>query len=226
MNPLNVLVEQVMIPFLEFSYSHIYPNYGVAIIILTLSIKALFYPLTKKQFESMKQMQVLQPKIKEINEKHKGKPEQLQKEMMGLYKDHGFNPLSGCLPLLVQLPVFFAIFMTVNGPIFKGIIAQPGINPGLFTWWLSDLSKPDFINIFGHNLPGFLPIIIGVATYWSQKYSVTDPMQQKIFMFLPLIIVVFSFKLPAGVLLYWATSQIVSTLQQVMMLRQPAAKGV
>ncbi len=218
MNPMHYMVEQIMIPFLEFSYAHIYPNYGVAIIILTLTIKALFYPLTKKQFQSMRTMQTLQPKIKEINEKHKGKPEQLQKEMMAMYKEHSFNPLSGCLPLLVQLPVFFAIFMTVNGATFKSIILQPGINPGLFTWWLSDLSKAD---------PTFiLPIVIGAATYWSQKYTVTDPLQQKIFMVLPLIIVVFSFKLPAGVLLYWATSQIVSTIQQVMMLRQPAPKGV
>lgn len=218
MNPITYLSNQVMLPFLEFSYHHVYPNYGVAIIILTLTIKALFYPLTKKQFESMGVMQKLQPKIKEINEKHKGKPDVLQKEMMAMYKEHSFNPLSGCLPMLVQLPVFFAIFATVKGEIFKGIITQPGINPGLFTWWLSDLSKPD---------PTFiLPIVIGAATYWSQRYTVTDPLQKKIFMVLPLIIVMFSFKLPAGVLLYWATSQVVSTLQQVMMLRQPVAKGV
>ena len=104
------IINSVMIPFLQFSYNTIMPNYGVAILLLTALTKVVFYPLTQKQFKSMRDMKVIQPKLKELQKKHKDDPKKLQQEMIGLYKKHQVNPLSGCLPMLVQLPIFFAIF--------------------------------------------------------------------------------------------------------------------
>ena len=110
MKPINYLIDSFMIPFLNFSYENIFPNYGIAIILLTVLIKIVFYPLTKKQFEAMKANQKIQPMMKKIQEKYKGQPEKLHKEMTKLWKENNANPLSGCLPALVQLPVFIAVF--------------------------------------------------------------------------------------------------------------------
>ena len=208
----NYLINNIMLPFLEFSYHHIFPNYGFAIIFLTLVVKILFYPLTKKQMISMKATQELQPKIKDLQEKYKKQPEILQKKMMELWKENKVNPLSGCLPILVQLPFFIAIFMTMNSPSFKTIISQPGINPGLFPFWCSNLGNPDQTLL--------LPIIIALSTYWSQKSMTMDPQQAKIFAFMPFLMFFISWKMPAGVLLYWAVSTIITTVQQNWILKQ------
>ena len=110
---LSPIIDHFILPFLKASYAVI-PNYGIGIILLTILIKLLFYPLTKKQFESMKKMQVLQPKLKALQEKHKKTPQQLQAAMMNLYKEEKVNPLGGCLPILVQIPIFFAFFYNFN----------------------------------------------------------------------------------------------------------------
>lgn len=212
-NILSPLVDNIMLPFLKFSYEYIIPNYGVAIILLTLIVKAAFYPLTKKQFQSMKDMQKVQPKLKKLQEKYKNQPEKLQKEMMSFYKENNVNPFGGCLPLLIQLPIFVAIFYTIRSDAFSQIIAQPGINPGLFpSFWLTDLSQPDKFFI--------LPIIIGIATYLSQKMTMTDPKQAKMMMFMPVFMVFICFKMPSGVLIYWAASQLISTVQQIMIMKK------
>lgn len=212
MGPIDFLVQKVMLPFLNFSYHTIYPNYGIAIILLTVLIKVLFYPLTRKQFESMKVTQKLQPKMKELQEKFKGQPEKLQKEMIKLWRENKANPLSGCLPALVQLPVFFAVFYTVNSAGFKEILGQPGINAGLFPFWLADLALPDKTFI--------LPVIIALSTYWSQKMFTVDPKQASLFIFMPFLMFFISLKMPAGVLLYWAASQLISTLQQLIIMKR------
>ncbi|MGC6367819.1 MAG: YidC/Oxa1 family membrane protein insertase [Candidatus Marinamargulisbacteria bacterium] len=211
MNPITYLTDSVMIPFLQFSYQNIYPNFGLGIIILTILVKVILYPLTKQQFESMKKMQEMMPTFKKLREKHKNNPQQLQMETMKIYKEHKINPLGGCLPMLVQLPFLFALFYTMNGASFEALISQNNVFPGLTSFWLANLSQPDSLFI--------LPIIIGLSTYLGQKMSTVDASQQKILMFMPVLMVVISFKMPAGVLLYWAISQIISSGQQIIIMK-------
>ena len=136
----------------------------------------------------------------------------MQKELMGLYKEHKVNPFGGCLPLLIQLPFFFAIFYTIRSEAFKAIISNPGINPGFLSFWLPDLAKPDATYI--------LPILITLATFWSQKLTITDQTQARMMMFMPIVMGVLCLKMPAGVLLYWATSQILSSIQQIIIMKK------
>jgi YidC/Oxa1 family membrane protein insertase len=212
MNPITWLVNNLMMPFLNFSYENIFPNYGVAIILLTLVVKIVFYPLNNKQFESMKAQKKIQPELKKLQEKYKDQPEKLNKEMLKLWKENNANPFSGCLPVLIQMPFFFAIFYTIRSEAFKVVIAQPGINSGFLPFWLSDLGMPDKTYI--------LPVIIGITMYLSQKMTVTDPKQAKMFMFMPFLMVFICFNLPSGVLLYWAVSQILQIAQQSYMLKK------
>ena len=209
MGPINYLTNEIMIPFLNFSYHTIFPNYGVAILLLTLLIKILFYPLTKKQFESMKITQEIQPKMKKIQEKFKGQPEKIHQEVMKLWKEHNANPLGGCLPALVQLPVFFAIFYTIKSAAFTAIIKSPGINQGLFSFWISDLTMKDTTFI--------LPALVAASMYFSQKMMVVEE-SQKMLMMMPIVMFIVSISMPGGVLLYWASSQIISTAQQYLIL--------
>ena len=159
----------------------------------------------------MKALQVMQPKLKELQAKFKDQPEKLQKAMIEFYKEHKVNPLSGCLPLLVQLPFFFALYATISSDAFKEIIMQPGINQGLFSFWLANLSLPDTTYI--------LPVFIGITTFISQKMTTVDPKQQKLLMFMPIILVVVSVNLPSGVLIYWAVSQVISSMQQLYIMK-------
>ena len=213
MNPITFLVNNFMLPFLSFSYENIYPNYGFGIILLTILVKLALYPLTHKQFESMKRMQVLHPKMKAIQEKYKKDPKRLQQETIKLYKDEKINPLSGCLPMLVQLPFLLALFYAMNSEAFKTMIFQPNVFSGLTSFWLPDLSLPD--NLF------ILPIVIGVTTYLSQRLTpmTKDATQQRIMQFVPLVMVVVCWKMPAGVLLYWAASQLISMIQQMSIMK-------
>ena len=136
--PIKFLIEAFMLPFLNFSYETIVPNYGISIILLTIVIKIIFYPLMNKQYRSMKQMQDIAPKMTEIRQKHKSNPQKMQQEVMQLYKDHNVNPLQGCLPMLLQIPFFIAIYATIISDQFQSAIHAPGINTGLFSFWLSD----------------------------------------------------------------------------------------
>ncbi|MFC1752496.1 membrane protein insertase YidC [Thermoproteota archaeon] len=208
------LIDSLMIPSLSFLYHNVIPNYGVAIIIMTLIIKVVFYPLTKKQFEAMKAQQKVQPLMQKMREKYKEQPEKLQQEMMRLWKEHKVNPLSGCLPILVQIPVFILMFMTIKSESFKLLLTQPGINPGLFPFWLPNLSMPDTTYI--------LPVLVAFLTFVSQKMTITDKKQAAMFMFFPLMMLFFCLKMPSGVVLYWAIQQGVSTLQQMMIMKKPA----
>ena len=209
----DYLINSLMIPFLEFSYANIYPNYGVAIIVLTLIIKVIFYPLTQKQFQNMKEMQTIQPEIKKLQEKYKDNPKKQQEAMVKLWKEKKINPLSGCLPMLIQMPFFLAIFYTIKSDTFLQIIADPNVPTGLFSFWLNDLGNPDTSFI--------LPTIIAVSTYLGQKLSSQDNAKQMAFLkFMPIIMFVLCIKMPSGVLLYWAISQMVSTAQQYFLLKK------
>lgn len=218
MNPITFLVKEIMLPMLKFFYDNIYPNYGIAIILLTILVKAIFYPLSVKQFKSMKEMQKLQPKLKEIQEKYKKEPEKLQKQMIALYKEHKVNPLGGCFPLLVQLPFLIALFYTLMDKQFKNMLIASG-KGGTFLW-INNMAAADKTYI--------LPILIAITTYLSQKtmQQTTDPSQKNMMSMMnnmmPILMFFISLKLYAGVLIYWVVSKGLTALQQYYMLNQEA----
>ncbi|MEG6584436.1 YidC/Oxa1 family membrane protein insertase [Dendrosporobacter sp. 1207_IL3150] len=186
-------------------------NYGAAIILLTVVIKMLMYPLTVKQIKSMKAMQDLQPKMKEMQEKYKDNPEKLQKEMTALYKETGVNPLAGCLPLIVQMPILIGIFYAIRDYTY--------LNPPPQFLWMSDLAAPDATYI--------LPVLSAVSTYIQQKQTTTEVTQQTKMMmiFMPLFIGYISITFPAGLVLYWVVSNLVQILQQWWMYRPQQPQG-
>lgn len=219
MNPITMLVNQAFVPFLKYSYDHILPNYGVSIILLTALLKLIFWPLTQKQFSSMRMTQKLQPQVKKLQEKYKKEPEKLQKEMMKLWKDNGTNPFAGCLPALIQIPFFIAIFYTIKSPSFLALLSAPGVNKGLFPFFLSDLSVVDHTYI--------MPVFIGLLSYWTQKMmGPSDPTMPNFLMFMPVIMFIFCLKMPAGVLIYWAVNQAISVGQQYLVGKNFRSRAV
>lgn len=187
---------------LEWLFS-IFKNWGWAIIVLTLIVRIVLYPLTYKGMVSMQRLKELAPKMKEIQTKYKGDSQKLQLHMMELYKKHKVNPMSGCLPLLLQIPVFFAIYRVL----YNAVELKDA--PWLF--WITDLSAMD---------PYFvLPILMGGSMYLQQHLSpatFNDPMQEKIFKFLPLVFTIFLITFPAGLILYWTVNNIFSIIQQLI----------
>ena len=183
-------------------------TYAAAIIILTLIIKTLLWPLQNKATNSMKRMQLLQPKQAELRDKYKDDPTRMNTEVMKLYKDYGVNPLSGCLPMLVQIPIFFGFYNMLG----KAVELR---NSSFL--WVNDLSLPDTI---GH-LPGvgwpinILPLLMAATMFWQMAISPKsgDPMQQKIFMFMPLIFVAFCYNFASALALYWTVQNLFSVVQ-------------
>jgi len=191
-------------------------NYGVSIILLTILIKILFWPLTHKSYKSMKEMQKLQPRMAKIREKYKNNKAQLNKEMMGLYKTYKVNPMGGCLPMIIQLPVFFALFRILGSAI--------ELRQAPFMLWINDLSAPDRLFSFPFTIPFMSPpygipvltLLMGASMFLQQKMTPTpgDPMQAKIMMFLPLIFTFMFINFPSGLVLYWLVNNILSIGQQ------------
>lgn len=188
-----------------------YPSYGVAIILLTVAIKALMYPLTVKQVKSMKAVQEMQPKVKALQEKFKDNKERLQSEIAALYKENKVNPLSGCLPLIVQMPILMGIFFAIKEYTYEG--------PTSFLWLanlqqgtsLSDPSDPFFI----------IPLLCALTTYVQQKQTTTEMTQQNKMMliFMPVFIGYITITFPAGLGIYWVVSNLVQIAQQWFMYR-------
>lgn len=176
-------------------------NWGWAIVILTIIIRLLLFPLTFKGMVSMQKLKEVSPKVKELQAKYKGDPQRMNAAVMELYKKHGANPLGGCLPLLLQIPVFFAIYrVLLNAVELKGAD---------WALWITDLAHMDPYYI--------LPILMGATMYYQQRITpsnFTDPMQEKIFKFLPLIFTFFFVTFPAGLVLYWSVNNIFSIAQQ------------
>jgi YidC/Oxa1 family membrane protein insertase len=176
-------------------------NWGWSIVVLTLLIRLVLYPLTYKGMMSMQKLKELAPKIKELQEKHKGNPQKSSAAMMELYRKHDANPMGGCLPLLLQMPVFFAIYRVLLNSI--------ELKHSEWILWIDDLSAMD---------PYFiLPILLGVSMYVQQKITpttITDPLQQKIFQWLPVVFVFFFMTFPAGLTLYWFVNNLFSLAQQ------------
>ena len=180
-------------------YTH---NYGLAIIILTVCIKLLFVPLQYKSYKSMKDMQTIQPKVVELQKKLKDDRERLNRELIRLYRDHRVNPVGGCLPMLLQMPVFVALFnilyMTID------------LRQAPFVLWITDLSVQDPYYL--------LPILMGVSMVLQQKIMPTtmDPTQAKVMLFLPAFMTLLFLTFPAGLVLYWLTNNVLTIAQQVI----------
>jgi YidC/Oxa1 family membrane protein insertase len=189
---------------LQFFYNLI-PNYGLAIILLTLVVRAVLYPLTLKQTKSMASMQKIQPEVKALKERYKDSPQKFNEEVLKLYQKHNVNPLGGCLPLLLQLPILIALYNTIR------IAVELRKNPFL---WIGDLSKGDPLLI--------LPIAIAAIMYYQQG-KMSDPQQQQMMAFMPMFMFVITWSLPAGLLIYWFASSVIGLLQQLQANRIAAA---
>jgi len=193
-----------------------FPNWGLAIIIMTFIIKILFFPLTYSSTKSMAKMQEIQPKIKALRAKYKRAKQdmeqrrQMNEELMRLYKEHGINPASGCLPLLIQLPVFWGFF--------RMLVVAVEFRHSPFVFWIKDLSVRD---------PYYVtPILMGITQYISQKMtpSTADPTQQKMMLLMPFIFTIFFMNFQAGLVLYWLTNNVLQIAQQAIMNRMMAGK--
>jgi YidC/Oxa1 family membrane protein insertase len=213
---------------LRFLYKYI-PNYGVAIILLTILIKILFWPLTFKSYKSMKEMQKLQPHLTKLREKYKDNREQMNKEMMNLYRTYKINPLGGCLPMLVQLPVFYALYNVLRDSI--------ELRHAPFMLWIKDLSAPDrLFNFPIQHIPSLdwiilppygipvMTLLMGASMFITQKMTPSpgDPTQAKMMLFMPVIFTFFFINLPSGLVLYWLINNILSIGQQYQIMKKAA----
>ena len=183
-------------------------SYGVAIILLTLLVRIIFFPLTEKGNRSMRKMQTIAPKAKEIREKYKDNPQLMNQKTMELYRQEGVNPLGGCLPILLQIPVFFALYAALDSAVELRHVSF---------LWAKDLTKPDLVGpafLFGY---GIHPLVLIMTALMILQQKMTpsnmDPAQQKMMMFMPVIMLVLLYNLPSGLTLYWTVSQIFSILQ-------------
>ena len=206
------IAEYILLPMFLFLHS-IIPNYGFVLLVFSIIIKIIVYPLTKSSYQSMKKMQALQPMITEIKEKFKDDPQKMNKETMKLYSTYGINPAGGCLPMLLQMPVFVALW-----GMFQSAIAlrqQP------FFGWIKDLSQPDVIFNLGYKLPLFgvqeisgLALLMGITTFFQQKMTIKDPKQQAMIYMMPVMLTLLFMSFPSGLNLYYFMFNILSIAQQ------------
>ena len=189
-------------------------NYGIILIVFALLIRFLTGPLTKKSFQSSQKMQSVQPKMKKIQEKFKNDSQKLNQEMIKLYKEEGVNPMGGCLPMLIQMPLLFSLFI-----VFRSTIEFRGAP---FFWWITDLSQPDVLFNLPFNIPiygahvGFLPIVLGVSMFMSQRLSMAsmDPKQKPMMYFMTAFFFLLFNQFPSGLNLYYTMYNILNYFQQ------------
>ena len=203
-------IAKLMLPVLNGIHT-VLPNYGIAIIALTVLVRLILWPLTVKSTQSMKKMQELQPLVTQLREKYKDKPQKMNQELMALYKEHKVNPMAGCLPMLLQLPVFIALFKVLQSAVelrFASFL------------WIKDLSEPE--GLLAGVLPfslslNILPLVMTGLTVWQQKITPSggDPQQQKMMMFMPLIFLFLFYNMASALVLYWTVSQALSIAQMV-----------
>ncbi|HEY8488035.1 MAG TPA: YidC/Oxa1 family membrane protein insertase [Thermaerobacter sp.] len=177
---------------------------GLSIILFTVLVRLVLLPLTFSQMRSMQRMQALQPEVERIQKKYKNNPQKANEAIMKLWRENNVNPAAGCLPLLIQFPILYALFLALRT-----------FSSGSFLW-IPDLRHPD---------PFFvLPILAGVTTYFQMKTSMTtaQPQQRTMLVLMPAMLTFFAWSFPAGLALYWVTSNLFSIVQQVLMNRQPA----
>ena len=194
--------------FLFLSWLHeIFGNWGWSIVALTFVVRIILYPLTYKGMMSMQKIKKISPQIKELQVKHKGDPQRMNKAVMDMYKKHNANPLGGCLPMLMQIPVFFAIY--------RVLLNAVELQGAEWILWIDDLSRMDSYYV--------LPILMGASMYYQQKLTpsnFTDPMQEKVFKFLPVIFTFFFITFPSGLVLYWFVNNLFSIGQQFIVNAQ------
>ncbi|MDD4899663.1 MAG: membrane protein insertase YidC [Candidatus Omnitrophica bacterium] len=210
-------IGQIVLQLLEF-FHRLVGNWGVAIILLSLGIYLLLYPFTLKQMRSMKEMQALQPKVEALRITHKDNPQKLNKEILELYREHKVNPLGGCLPLLLQMPVFFALYQVM--------IRCVALKGAKFLW-IKDLSEPDKLFLLPTNLPvlgnefNLLPLLMAALMFVQQKASLvssgsTSEEQQKIMMIvMPIMFGVIFYRMPSGLVLYWFVNSLLMLIYQL-----------
>ena len=207
------------------SMNRLFGNYGVTIIFFALILKIVLYPLTHKTLTSSHKMQKVQPYMREIQRKYKSDPKQMQIELQKLYKEHGVNPLGGCFPLLLQMPIFFSLY-----PVLRHSIE---LRQASFMFWLTDLSEPDPFMI--------LPILMGIFMFVQQKMmmpknvnkeemdekQLAQMQSQKMMMYIMPVFLVFIFRsLPAGLVLYWTVFNVFSIIQQYFLLKKYSIKDI
>jgi YidC/Oxa1 family membrane protein insertase len=196
-------------------------NYGIAIIIVTILIKGVFWPITQKGMKSMKNMQKLQPKVAKLKEKYKDDPTKMNQEMMALYKTYKVNPVGGCLPMVIQIPFFFALY--------RVLMAAIELRHAPFMLWINDLSAPDRLMVgfdipYVHGIP-VLTLLMGLSMFLQQKMTPTtaDPTQAKVMQFLPVVFTFMFINFASGLVLYWFVNNLLSILQQQLINRQVKA---
>ncbi|HHY60603.1 MAG TPA: membrane protein insertase YidC [Clostridia bacterium] len=191
------------------------PNYGIAILLFTVAVKVLLFPLTAYQIRSMKKIQELQPKIQKIQQKYKNDPQKAQQAMLELYQKEKVNPFSGCLPLLIQMPILIALFNSLRR--FFDPLQHPeyvNLDHASF-FWVDNLGAPD---------PWILPLLVGLFTFLQSKFSMSNPndqTQKTMLYVMPLMMAWFARSFPAGLSLYWVMYSIMSALEQAIIRRAP-----
>ena len=193
--------------------SRVIPNYGFLIVILSILVRAIFYPLSKKSMESMKRMQELKPEMDRINEKYKDEPERKNREIMALYQKKKINPLGGCLPLLVQLPVLSGLYYVFSNAV--QLRKEP------FVLWIQDLSAPDTVAHLAGMPLNPMPLIMAGTMVWQMRITPTDPRQKMIAYMMPIMMTFLFYSMSSGLVLYWTISNLMTVLQQVWMNRTP-----
>ncbi len=201
------IIARPLMQFLNLTHRYTH-NYGIDIIILTILIKIIFWPLTHKSYKSMADMQKIQPLMQKLREKYKDDKERMNQEMMRLYKQHKVNPLGGCLPMLLQIPVFFALY--------KALLISVELRHAPFFWWIQDLSAKD---------PYYItPIIMGLTMFIQQKMtpSTGDPKMAKMMLIMPIIFTFMFLNFPSGLVIYWLVNNVLSIGQQMYTNRKLA----
>ncbi|MCD6375706.1 MAG: membrane protein insertase YidC [Caldisericaceae bacterium] len=207
----------LILPILEFLHKFI-PNYGLVIIVFSILIKLLLYPLTKKSYQSMREMQRIQPLMTELRAKYKDDPQRLNKEMMKLYKEHGVNPMGGCLPMLLQMPLLFALFIVFRSTIqLRGAPFIPG--------WINDLSRSEGLWHLPISLPFYgnefniLPILMAITMIFQSKMTTQDPKQKAMIYIMPIFMLLIFNTLPSGLNLYYTMFNLLTIIQQIFINR-------
>lgn len=186
------------------------PNYGFVIIVFSILMKLVFWPLSLKSARSMHKMREVQPKIQELKEKFKNEPAKLNQETMKLYKEHGFNPFGSCLPMLIQLPIFWALYSVLSNTI--------ELRGAEFILWITDLSQPDPTSKY--LIVGILPLIMGVSMFIQQKMTITDPKQKMMVYFMPILFTFLFSRWASGLVLYWTMFNIMGIFEQWFVKRK------
>ena len=214
-------IGKLLLRVLNFIHHYLWPhNYGLAIILLTIIVRTVFWPITHKSTESMKRMAEVQPLVNQIREKYKDNPQRMQQEIMALYKERKINPIGGCLPMLIQIPIFIALFMVLRSAI-ELRFAQ--------FLWIKDLSEPENLLVGTLGFPlNILPLLMAVTMFVQQKMTPTagDPQQAKMMrIMMPAMMLFFLYKYASGLALYWTTQNLLMIFQQLVIQRAKKRKA-